>query len=110
MVLYRTVRCLRKSQHLSIIKLIDADKSFAFGRLYQQLYLSLRAHSLNHVAIPASSEDSSMLEIIRKSSTGLLRTCKQINTEATDILYGANTFTFAEMMHPVAANSNLESP
>ena len=48
--------------------------------------------------------------IIRESSTSLLRTYKQINTEATNILYRANTFTFAEVMHPTAANSNLESP
>ena len=48
--------------------------------------------------------------IIRKSGTGLLRTCKQVNTEATAILYGANTFTFEETMHPVRANSSLSLP
>ena len=48
--------------------------------------------------------------IIRKSGTGLLRTCKQVNIGATAILYGANTFTFAETMHPVRANANLSLP
>ena len=48
--------------------------------------------------------------IVRKSGTGLLRTCKQINLEATDILYGVNTFAFVETMHPVRANAYLELP
>ena len=48
--------------------------------------------------------------IIRRSGTGLLRTCKQVSVEATDILYRANTFAFGETMHPVRANSSLELP
>ena len=48
--------------------------------------------------------------IIRKSGTGLLRTCKQVNEEATDILHGVNTFAFSEPTHPVRAESYLELP
>ena len=36
--------------------------------------------------------------------------CKQVHVEATDVLYGANTFTSAETMHPVSAESALASP
>lgn len=39
--------------------------------------------------------------IVRKNSAGLLRTCKQVNAEATNILYGVNTFVFTETMHPI---------
>ena len=46
-------------------------------------------------------EHPTPIMIVRKSGTGLLRTCKQVNEEATEILYGANIFTFAETMHPV---------
>ena len=56
------------------------------------------------------TKDPSPIMIIRKSSTSLLRTCKQVNAEAIDVLYGANTFTFAETMHPVAVESDLASP
>ena len=45
---------------------------------------------------------------VRRSGTGLLRTCKQVNVEATDILYGVNTFAFAETMHPIRANASLD--
>ena len=47
---------------------------------------------------------------IRRSGLGLILTCKQIREEATDILYGTNTFLFTETMHPVRANSALEFP
>ena len=47
---------------------------------------------------------------VRRSGTGLLRTCKQVNVEATDILYGVNTFAFAETMHPIRANASLDFP
>ena len=47
--------------------------------------------------------------IIRKSGTGLLRTCKQVNEKVTPILYGVNTFTFSERMQPVAAESCLDA-
>ena len=53
------------------------------------------------------TKDPSPIMVIRKSSTGLLRTCKQVHVEATDVLYGANTFTFAETMHPVSPESAL---
>ena len=47
---------------------------------------------------------------LRKSGIGLLRTCKQLNIEATNVLYGVNHFAFTETMHPVVANANLVSP
>lgn len=48
--------------------------------------------------------------IVRRSSKGLLRTCKQVNVEATDILNEAYAFVFTETMHPIQANAHLELP
>ena len=48
--------------------------------------------------------------IVRRSGIGLLLTYKHVNVEATNVLYRANTFTFAETMHPVRAISSLELP
>ena len=50
------------------------------------------------------------MSIVRRSGIGLLLTCKHINEEATNVLYGANNFTFTETMHPIRANSALELP
>ena len=46
--------------------------------------------------------------ILRRSGTGLLRTCKQVNVEATDILYKINTFAFIVNIYPIRANAYLE--
>lgn len=48
--------------------------------------------------------------VVRRNGTGLLGTCKQVNVEAIDILYGVNTFAFTETMHPIRVNASLKLP
>lgn len=66
-------------------------------------------HSLDNPRL-GQVRQATRIKVIHRNGTGLLRTCKLVHMKATEILYGANTFAFAEMMHPVRANGNLVSP
>lgn len=82
---------------------ISADlKPFPFMRLpfdirrlaYEELYPTKRTIDLSQMNMEESSVSSRSAYKVSKASTAFLRTCRQVNDEIYDVLYGMNNIVY----------------
>ena len=88
----------------------ESQRSFQFLRLpydiRSKIYDELFAYSIHPIEPDITREfwrhgnlDHSCYFFLESGATAFLVTCKQVNSEASDALYGSNTFTFNDRGH-----------